>query len=107
MMRSQDLEKQFKFHQPWATMKDWEIDSLLEIPASTSVELNNRNQEDDFPSFPFVSSQVEDTGNQKNENSPEPPQEDEERGFLPVLRNQNFLALWSGQLFSQLASLQM
>lgn len=103
MMRSQDLEKQFKFHQPWATMKDWEIDSLLEIPASTSVELNNRNQEDDFPSFPFVSSQVEDLRSEQNENSPEPPQEDEERGFLPVLRNQNFLALWSGQLFSQLA----
>ncbi|QKD84757.1 MFS transporter [Thermoleptolyngbya sichuanensis A183] len=26
-----------------------------------------------------------------------------ERGFLPVLRNRNFLALWSGQVFSQLA----
>lgn len=26
-----------------------------------------------------------------------------ERGFLPVLKNQNFLALWSGQVFSQLA----
>ncbi|BAU41404.1 MFS transporter [Leptolyngbya sp. O-77] len=28
---------------------------------------------------------------------------DSERGFLPVLRNRNFLALWSGQVFSQLA----
>ena len=26
-----------------------------------------------------------------------------ERGFLPVLRNRNFLTLWSGQVFSQLA----
>ncbi len=26
-----------------------------------------------------------------------------ERGFLPVLKNPNFLALWSGQVFSQLA----
>ncbi|MFB2975283.1 MFS transporter [Microseira sp. BLCC-F43] len=26
-----------------------------------------------------------------------------EQGFLPVLRNRNFLALWSGQVFSQLA----
>lgn len=26
-----------------------------------------------------------------------------EEGFLPVLRNHNFLALWSGQVFSQLA----
>ena len=30
--------------------------------------------------------------------TPEP-----ERGFLPVLKNRNFLALWSGQVFSQLA----
>ena len=28
---------------------------------------------------------------------------DEQLGFLPVLRNRNFLALWSGQVFSQLA----
>lgn len=27
----------------------------------------------------------------------------EETGFLPVLKNRNFLALWSGQVFSQLA----
>lgn len=31
------------------------------------------------------------------------PPEEPERGFLPVLRNRNFLALWSGQVFSQLA----
>lgn len=36
--------------------------------------------------------------------SPAPPEEPEpETGFLPVLRNRNFLALWSGQVFSQLA----
>lgn len=29
--------------------------------------------------------------------------EPEERGFLPVLRNRNFLTLWGGQVFSQLA----
>jgi len=28
---------------------------------------------------------------------------DPERGFLPVLKNRNFLILWSGQVFSQLA----
>lgn len=31
------------------------------------------------------------------------PADETERGFLPVLRNRNFLALWSGQVFSQLA----
>lgn len=29
--------------------------------------------------------------------------EPETRGFMPVLKNRNFLALWSGQVFSQLA----
>jgi MFS family permease len=32
-----------------------------------------------------------------------PPEPEPENGFLPVLRNRNFLALWSGQVFSQLA----
>ncbi len=35
---------------------------------------------------------------QRGGNLPEP-----ERGFLPVLKNRNFLTLWSGQVFSQLA----
>jgi MFS family permease len=35
---------------------------------------------------------------QRGGNTPEP-----ERGFLPVLKNRNFLILWSGQVFSQLA----
>jgi len=30
-------------------------------------------------------------------------EESKEPGFLPVLKNRNFLALWSGQVFSQLA----
>jgi MFS family permease len=32
-----------------------------------------------------------------------PESESEERGFLPVLRNRNFLTIWCGQVFSQLA----
>ncbi len=35
---------------------------------------------------------------QPNGQTPEP-----ERGFFPVLKNRNFLTLWSGQVFSQLA----
>ncbi|MBD2020200.1 MFS transporter, partial [Leptolyngbya sp. FACHB-36] len=31
------------------------------------------------------------------------PTAEPERGFLPVLKNRNFLTLWSGQVFSQLA----
>lgn len=35
--------------------------------------------------------------------SEEMPQSEQEQGFLPVLRNRNFLTLWGGQVFSQLA----
>ncbi len=35
--------------------------------------------------------------------APEDAEEAQELGFLPVLRNRNFLAMWSGQVFSQLA----
>ncbi|CAC5341083.1 MULTISPECIES: MFS transporter [Planktothrix] len=84
-MRSPDLEKNFKSHHPLAIMKDWETDSLIEITPSSSAKLDNEN-------------------NHSDHNSPVPePTEEGERGFLPVLRNKNFLALWSGQLFSQLA----
>ena len=31
------------------------------------------------------------------------PEPEPERGFFPVLKNRNFLTLWSGQVFSQLA----
>ncbi len=34
---------------------------------------------------------------------PPPPSDQDDHGFLPVLQNLNFLALWSGQVFSQLA----
>ena len=35
--------------------------------------------------------------------SMKPPVEPVKRGFIPVLKNRNFLTLWSGQVFSQLA----
>jgi MFS family permease len=35
--------------------------------------------------------------------SPQPSEPEPESGFLPVLQNRNFLTLWSGQVFSQLA----
>jgi len=38
-----------------------------------------------------------------NGNGKIPPGGLPEKGFLPVLRNRNFLALWGGQVFSQLA----
>lgn len=38
---------------------------------------------------------------EQNGQPPAPPEP--ERGFMPVLKNRNFLVLWSGQVFSQLA----
>lgn len=35
--------------------------------------------------------------------SPEAQESEPDRGLVPVLQNRNFLALWSGQVFSQLA----
>ena len=42
-------------------------------------------------------------GSQSSTVTDEESEEAKEHGFLPVLRNRNFLALWSGQVFSQLA----
>jgi MFS family permease len=44
------------------------------------------------------------TNGQHKESISQPkPELEPEHGFLPVLKNRNFLALWSGQVFSQLA----
>jgi predicted MFS family arabinose efflux permease len=43
------------------------------------------------------------SGNQSSVITDAESEEVKELGFLPVLRNRNFLALWSGQVFSQLA----
>jgi len=102
-MRSPDLEKNLKSHQPLAIMKDWETDSLIEITPSSSIELENGKNPPATTSLGLVSSETKDSENGKNIPIPQPPQNEQERGFLPVLRNKNFLALWSGQLFSQLA----
>jgi MFS family permease len=49
---------------------------------------------------------LDSNGNGVSERSPLPPPsdpEEPEHGFLPVLKNRNFLVLWGGQVFSQLA----
>lgn len=97
-MRSQNLEKKLTFHPPLNAMKDWEIDSLFDILSPTFVETDKERDKQSDSSL-LVSTEV-DKG--KNSSDPEPPDEPE-RGFVPVLKNRNFLALWSGQLFSQLA----
>jgi MFS family permease len=55
---------------------------------------NNRPIQDDNSSQDSLQSQTV---------SDDDSSDAQERGFLPVLKNLNFLALWSGQVFSQLA----
>jgi predicted MFS family arabinose efflux permease len=43
------------------------------------------------------------SGNHSHVGNDQESESAQELGFLPVLRNRNFLALWSGQVFSQLA----
>ena len=43
------------------------------------------------------------SGSDSSVTTDEESQEIKEPGFMPVLKNRNFLALWSGQVFSQLA----
>ena len=46
---------------------------------------------------------IEDSSNGSSNGGSNGSEEEPERGLLPVLRNRNFLTLWSGQVFSQLA----
>lgn len=74
-----------------------ESESSIKNPAtkkSTSVLQPDRGGGEDQTTAPV--------NTVPNHNTP-PPVEPAKRGFIPVLKNRNFLTLWSGQVFSQLA----
>ncbi len=66
------------------------------MPLSESELKQNKEQ------LPASETESENGTKPASENPPT-PEEEAERGFLPVLKNRNFLTLWSGQVFSQLA----
>jgi MFS family permease len=85
-----------------------------------SIGLNPRPSSEPFRSQPPTDSRngrssipkdvlPESNGSQKyvsedKPTEPDPPEQPEpEQGFAPVLKNRNFLTLWSGQVFSQLS----
>ncbi len=69
------------------------------VPSASNVEPWDEVQE-----LAHISENVSENGAIAPSTSPsDPPEPEPENGFLPVLRNRNFLALWSGQVFSQLA----
>ncbi|XGV95754.1 MAG: MFS transporter [Leptolyngbya sp. BL-A-14] len=74
-----------------AATSDIESSSVLE---NTSTVLSNGSAQNELSQNEPGQSEFVQTGGR----APEP-----ERGFFPVLKNRNFLTLWSGQVFSQLA----
>lgn len=84
------------------------------LPSPTSVEPSRAirdidSAEKELDSSPVATEPLQDGDSSFNGSSPVDAApstgeiDTEERGFLPVLRNRNFLTLWGGQVFSQLA----
>lgn len=80
-------------------------------PIATSADSENRAVQQETAnghaaSASGHSSDLATNGRSHQGEPPQPPEPNDlepEQGFGPVLRNRNFLALWSGQVFSQLA----
>ncbi len=64
------------------------------VPTQSGDTFNHKYTQSNYPS---------DSPPQPETPSNDDPYKTQERGFWPVLKNRNFLALWSGQVFSQLA----
>lgn len=71
-----------------------------QIPPSSSDEIDSNG---DVPGDSKLNSGAGTTPDIDNGNGKIPSDGLPEKGFLPVLRNPNFLALWAGQVFCQLA----
>lgn len=73
----------------------------LAVPESSTASPPDTSRQTAEPSDPSTAKIY--PGEPTEDNSQDSDAPESERGFLPVLRNRNFLALWSGQVFSQLA----
>lgn len=71
---------------------------VANLEPGNSFEGNGKNGNSDFGQSSGAVAETDVAETEASANLEEP-----ERGLLPVLRNPNFLALWSGQVFSQLA----
>ncbi|MEB3278845.1 MAG: MFS transporter [Lyngbya sp.] len=99
-MRSLNSEKKSALNPPNSHLKKEAKNGYIDRYSQPEKTLNPKNNDNGYyskntpenpPDYP------------KNATSNMLLEEEEERGFLPVLKNQNFLVLWSGQVFSQLA----
>lgn len=82
----------------WSKVQDPEMAKYPTTPEPTWGNGNDKPPAE-TPAQSTTSSPATTTGETVVEN----PYAETERGFLPILKNRNFLALWSGQVFSQLA----
>lgn len=83
------------------------------LTSETETETQAQKTEASTSLSPDLSPQLTESSSNSGDqvNRDKPPAEEanetakvvEESGFVPVLRNRNFLSLWSGQVFSQLA----
>ncbi|WP_413163072.1 MFS transporter [Capilliphycus salinus ALCB114379] len=99
-MRSLNSEKQSALNTSKSTLKKEAKNGYLEPSFTPEESLKSKNNGNGN-----YGKQTDQTPPNNAPSSPSNMQleEEEERGFLPVFRNQNFLVLWSGQVFSQLA----
>ncbi len=96
---SQMSAKEHYSDQTWSS----ELPSSDTVPSEKSEANNTSPSTSQNEHESTVASVGSDSGNQPSVAVSNESEEVLELGFLPVLRNRNFLTLWSGQVFSQLA----
>ncbi len=79
------------------------VGELSELATKTAPSTSHKSDEIDVVAKAGGGGSGSQSSNVTEEETDEESEEAQESGFLPVLRNRNFLALWSGQVFSQLA----
>jgi MFS family permease len=86
------------FDRQWSKVQDPEMDKY---PTTSETNWDNGNGKPPEAMPPLET--ASESAALLSEPIAETPDTETETGFLPVLKNRNFLALWSGQVFSQLA----
>ncbi|MBD0392983.1 MAG: arabinose efflux permease, partial [Microcoleus sp. C1-bin4] len=79
----------------WSNVQDPEMDKY---PTTQETESSNGKSQEPEAMPPLATADPAAGSSEALAETPE-----KETAFLPVLKNRNFLALWSGQVFSQLA----
>jgi len=87
----------------WSKVQDPEMDKYPTTKETDWDHSNSEPLEAKPPGPPITTPPWSLSEAEVSELIAETPNTKTETGFLPILKNRNFLALWSGQVFSQLA----